>query len=162
MKRIIITQEEYEEVRALAKRNKNKRVDRRLQVILLSYEGMSDKEIAAKLDYHPLRVTQLRSMFKKQGAEEYARNKYKGNHRSLSEAEEQEILDSFEEKAKQGQIVTVQDIKAAFDKRIGKDTGRGYIYTLLKRRNWRKVMPRAKHPKKAREAEIDASKKLTP
>ena len=131
MKRMIITQEEYEEVRALAKRNKNKRVDRRLQVILLSYEGMSDKEIAAKLDYHPLRVTQLRSMFKKQGAEEYARNKYKGNHRSLSEAEEQEILDSFEEKAKQGQIVTVQDIKAAFDKRIGKDTGRGYIYTLL-------------------------------
>lgn len=130
MKRIIITQEEYEEVKALAKRNKNKRVDRHLQVILLSYEGMSDKEIAEKLDYHPLRVTQLRSLFKKQGADEYARNKYKGNHSSLSEAEEQEILDTFEEKAKQGQIVTVQGIKAAFDKRIGKDTGRGYIYTL--------------------------------
>ena len=162
MEKIIITQEEYEEVKTLAKSNKNKRVDRRLQVILLSYEGMSDKEIAEKLDYHPLRISQLRSMFKKQGAEEYARNKYKGNHRSLSDAEEQEILNSFEEKAKQGQIVTVQDIKAAFDKRIGKDTGRGYIYMLLKRRNWRKVLPRAKHPKKASEAEIDASKKLTP
>ena len=42
-----------------------------------------------------------------------------------------------------------------------KDTGRGYIYMLLKRHGWRKVMPRAKHPKKADEEVIQASKKLT-
>ena len=70
-----------------------------------------------------------------------------GNHRSLSEAE--------------GHIVTAQDIKKVFDERIGKDTGRGYIYMLLKRHGWRKVMPRAKHPKKADEEVIQASKKLT-
>ena len=42
-----------------------------------------------------------------------------------------------------------------------KDTGRGYIYMLLKRKGYRKVMPRSKHPKKAKEEAIEASKKLT-
>ena len=88
------------------------------------------------------------------------RSKYAGNHRSLSIEEENEILSSFEKKADAGQIITVQDIKRAFDERIGKDTGRGYIYMLLKRHGWRKVMPRARHPKKADDEAIEASKKL--
>ncbi len=45
--------------------------------------------------------------------------------------------------AEAGQIVTVKEIKAAFDKVRGKDTGRGYIYMLLKRHGWRKAMPRS-------------------
>jgi len=57
-------------------------------------------------------------------------------------------------------MVTVQSIKAAFDAKRGKDTGRGYIYMLLARHNWRKVMPRGQHPKKASETEIEVSKKL--
>lgn len=63
--------------------------------------------------------------------------------------------------AEGGHIITAQDIKRAFDQRIGEDTGRGYIYMLLKRHGGRKVMPRAKHPKKADEEAIEASKKLT-
>ncbi|MCI8758540.1 MAG: winged helix-turn-helix domain-containing protein [Oscillospiraceae bacterium] len=35
------------------------------------------------------------------------------------------------------------------------------IYCVLHRHGWRKVMPRSKHPKKASEDEIAASKKLT-
>ncbi len=81
-----------------------------------------------------------------------------GNHRSLSEAEKKEILDAYAEKAKSGQIVTVQEIKKTFDERIGKDTGRGYIYMVLARHGWRKTMPRSQHPKKAREEAIEASK----
>ena len=84
-----------------------------------------------------------------------------GNHRSLSEEEEKEILSQFEKMAEEGHIVTAQDIEKELDKRIGKDTGRGYIYMLLKRHGWRKVMPRAKHPRKADEEAIQASKKLT-
>ena len=70
-------------------------------------------------------------------------------------------MKKFEDKAEKGQIVTVKDIKQAFDKKIGKDTGRGYIYMVLDRHNWRKVMPRSKHPKKASEEAIETSKKLT-
>ena len=161
MKKHIITEEEYIAAKEVAKRNKNKRVDKRLQVILLRYEGKKDIEISERLGYHRQRVSQLCAMFKKVGLEEYARQKYVGNHQSLSDEEECEILKGFEEKAEKGEIVTVQNIKTAFDEKRGKDTGRGYIYMLLKRHGWRKVMPRSKHPKKASDEVIEASKKLT-
>ena len=157
----MITEEEYQAAKAAAKANQNKRIDKRLQVIILRYEGKSNEEIHKKLDLSVKRISELCGEFKRDGIEEYTRNKYGGNHRSLTDAEEKEILDGFEAKAEAGELVTVQDIKRAFDERIGKDTGRGYIYMVLARRKWRKVMPRPKHPKKASEAEIEASKKLT-
>ena len=160
MKTHIITEEEYMQVKELAKSNKNKRVDKRLQVIILRYEGKKDCEIGEKLGYNRKRVSQLCADFKKDGLEEYARHKYGGNNQALSYEEEKEILNVFEEKASKGEIVTAQDIKKAFDEKRGKDTGRGYIYMLLERHNWRMVMPRGKHPKKANDEVIEASKKL--
>ena len=79
----------------------------------------------------------------------------------MTEEEENKILAPLEKAAEAGQVVTVKEIKAAFDKVRGKDTGRGYIYMLLKRHGWRKVMPRSKHPKAANEEACDASKKLS-
>ena len=76
--------------------------------------------------------------------------------------EEQAILDRFTEKAEAGQIITVKEIKSAFDEKLGKDTGRGYIYMLLARHKWRKIRPRPKHPKRTSDEEIAASKKLKP
>ena len=72
------------------------------------------------------------------------------------------LLEKFKERANKGEVVSAQEIKAEFDKKRGKDTGRGYIYMLLERHNWRKVMPRSRHPKKASDEVIEASKKLTP
>ena len=157
----IITEAEYAAAKEASKQNTNKRVEKRLQVIILRYEGKKDVEIAEKLDYSRKRVSQLCAEFKRVGLEEYARHKYGGNNQCLTNEEEGEILDGFAQRAAKGQIVTAQNIKAAFDERRGKDTGRGYIYMLLKRHKWRTVMPRGRHPKKASEAEIEASKKLT-
>ncbi len=78
----------------------------------------------------------------------------------MSEAEEEEILAGFKAKAEAGQVVIAKDIKEAFDKKLDRDTGRGYIYMLLERHGWRKVLPRSKHPKKASKEAIEASKKL--
>lgn len=161
MKKHIITYEEYKEIKALAKKNKHKGVDRRLQVLILRYEGKKDIEIAEKLNYHRKRVSQLCAEYKRVGLAEYAKLKYGGNHRALSYEEEDQILNKFRQTAEQGELVTVQEIKKAFDEKLGKDTGRSYIYTLLKRHGWRKVMPRSKHPNKATDEEIDSSKKLT-
>jgi transposase len=161
MKKYQISECEYEAAKALARKNKNKNIEKRLQVIILRYEGLKDLKIAEKTGYHHKRVSQLCAEFAALGIEEYARNKYGGNHRSLSEQEETEVLAKFKESAANGQIVTGLEIKAAFDERIGRDTGRGYIYMLLERHGWRKVMPRGKHPKKADDEVIDSSKKLT-
>lgn len=159
-KRIIITDEEILQVNKYRKTNKDKRIEKRLKVIVLKHQGLTNQEIADNVELSRDWVSRLCSEFKRDGLEEYVRCKYKGNHRSLSQEEEEEILSKFAEKAEKGQLVTVQDIKREFDKRIGKDTGRGYIYMLLKRHDYRKVMPRSKHPKKASEQEINCSKKL--
>lgn len=105
-------------------------------------------------------MSHLCEEFKRDEAEEHVKSKHKPNHRSLSVEEETEILKKFEKKAGTGKIVTVKGIKKEFDKRIGKDTGRGYIYMLLKRLNFRKTMPRSRHLKRASEEEIACSKKI--
>ena len=157
-----ITEEEYLEVIQQEKRTRDKRVSKRLQILISRYEGMSNKEIAKKYDLSPDRVSHLISEFKKVGLEEYVRVKYEGNHRNMTYDEEQAILDEFIEAAERGQIITVKEIKLAFDEKLGRDTGRGYIYMLLARHGWRKIKPRPKHPKKASDEEIAASKKLKP
>jgi transposase len=161
MKKHIITQEEYETVKETAAKNKLKRVDKRLQVILLRYEGLKDKEIAEKLDYSGKRVSQLCAEFKAVGAEKFARHKYGGNHRNLSNEEETEFLENFKEQAESGQIVEVSEIKAAYEQKLGRELkSKGHIYSILARHGWRKVMPRSKHPNKASDEEMESSKKL--
>jgi transposase len=162
MKIYHISEAEYETAKALAKKNQNKRVDKRLQVIILRYEGLKDQEIGDKLGYHRKRVSQLCAEYARVGLEEYARHKYGGNNRALTYEEEAEILEKFEKKAEKGEVVTVREIKEALDEKRGKDTGKGYVYNVLARHGWRKVMPRSKHPKAADEEAIEASKKLTP
>jgi len=162
MKTYHISEAEYEAAKALAKKNQNKHIDKRLQVVILRYEGLKDREIGEKLGYHRKRVSQLCAEYAKVGLEEYTRNKFGGNHRALTNEEEAEILEGFSQKAEKGEVVTVREIKDELDKKRGKDTGKGYVYNVLARHNWRKVMPRSKHPKAADAATVEASKKLTP
>ena len=71
------------------------------------------------------------------------------------------FLEQFGEIAEAGKIVEVSEIKKAYDKLIGHETGHGQIYNVLHRHGWRKTKPRSRHPKKASEEAINASKKLT-
>lgn len=155
-----ITKEEYEQIKGKEKGTKDKRISKRLKILMMRYEGRSNEEISKKLDISTDRISHLVSEFKRVGIEEYVRVKYAGNNRNMTYEEEQEILDRFKEAADAGQIITVKEIKSAFDEKLGKDTGSGYIYMLLARHGWRKIKPRPKHPKKASEEEIAASKKL--
>ena len=70
------------------------------------------------------------------------------------------MLQKSREEAESGKIITVKEIEEAFDEACGKDTGGVYVYLVLKRHSWRKVMPRPKHPKAADSEACDASKKL--
>ena len=155
-----ISEEAYQEIVEAEKKTTDKRVSKKLSILLLRFSGKSLAETAKQMNCSISTVRRLIAEYHRDGLAEYMRSKYAGNHRSLSIEEENEILSSFEKKADAGQIITVQDIKRAFDERIGKNTGRGYIYMLLKRHGWRKVMPRARHPKKADDEAIEASKKL--
>ena len=144
MRGYTISADEYQKLIEAEKRCKDKRKSKKLTVLLMRFSGSSVAETAQIMNCSERTVSRLVSEYKKQGLEEFVRCKYAGgNHRSLSETEENEILAQFEKMAEEGHIVTAQDIKKVFDERIGKDTGRGYIYMLLKRHGWRKVMPQS-------------------
>ena len=160
MNRFQINREEYDAIRAAEKGIKDKNISRRLRVLMMRYEGKKVREIAEITGMRINSISQLCRRYREQGLEEFKRNKATSHHYALPKEKEQEILARFEKVAEAGQEVTAKDIKAAFDAERGKDTGRGYIYMLLKRHGWRKVMPRSKHPKAASEEACEASKKL--
>lgn len=162
MSRFQIEEKEYERIREAEKQTKDKRVSRRLRILMMRYEGYKVREIAEIMGMRINSISQLCRRYREQGLDRFIENKYGGNHRALTEAEEEAILERFEKAAEAGQEVTAQEIKAAFDEVRGKDTGRGYIYMLLERHGWRKVMPRSRHPKAANEEACEASKKLKP
>ena len=160
MRRNEISAEEYEKIKTEEKATQDKQISRKLKVLMLRYEGRENKTIAERTGFSETRVSHLITEYKKNGLKEYARKKYGGNHRNMTKEEEEEILEKFRKDAEAGHVVTAQEIKKAFDEKLGRDTGRGYIYMLLARHGWRKVMPRSRHPKKANEEAIEASKKL--
>ncbi len=160
MRRNEISAEEYEKIKTEEKATQDKQISRKLKVLMLRYEGKENKTIAERTGFSETRVSHLITEYKKNGLKEYARKKYGGNHRNMTKEEEEEILEKFRKDAEAGHVVTAQEIKKAFDEKLGRDTGRGYIYMLLARHGWRKVMPRSRHPKKANEEAIEASKKL--
>ena len=141
MEKFEITAEEYEAVKRELEQSPRKGLERRLRAVMLRYEGKSCKQISEALGYDRAYVSFLFREFKQKGLAEYVRPKKGGNHRSLSCEEEDAILAGFQARAEAGQHVAVQEIKAAFDQAIGKDTGRGYIYMLLKRKGWCEEAP---------------------
>jgi transposase len=70
-----------------------------------------------------------------------------GNNRLMTHEEESQFLATFFGKALAGQLVTIPELHAAYNLQVGKETPKSTIYRLLKRHNWRKVLPDTRHPK---------------
>ena len=156
-----ISKEEVEKIKELRKKTTNKKEDKRLYAIQLRGEGKTNSEIAEKLDTSMKVVNNWICKYIKEGFEGLLIKGQKGNNRNLTFENEEELLNEFREKANNGQMITVEEVKQEYIKLVGHDIGSGQIYKVLKRHGWRKVMPRSKHPKKASEEVIKASKKLT-
>ncbi len=86
----------------------------------------------------------------------------KGGRRNcyLSWDSEKQLIDSFKEKARRGQIATAMQIKLAYEQKCGLTVHKTTIYRLLERHQWRKIVPRSSHPKKDPNA-IDEFKKTS-
>lgn len=79
----------------------------------------------------------------------------------MSIEEEESILQPFYERAEKGEIIEISEIKKAYQDKVDHKVSETQIYYVLRRHGWRKIMPRSKHPKKATEEAIEASKKLS-
>ncbi len=154
------TDEDRAIIAAARKANKDKRVEKRLYALELRASGKSAKEIAAKVGLKERYIPQLTAKYLAGGIEAISKNHYGGNRRNISVEKETELLEQFRVKAAEGQIIDIAEIKASYEETVGHTIGSGQIYRVLYRHNWRKVMPRSKHPKKASEEVIETSKKL--
>ena len=163
-KRYEISDEQEAELTHARKRNTEKHREKRLEVLLLHAEGKSRAAIAAKTGFCKPYISNLVSRYCHHGIGVIMDNNYRGNNRNMSFEEEAALLEPFKKAAEAGQLVEISEIKAAYEKALGRsiDSSHGHVYRVLHRHGWRKVMPRSKHPKKASEEAIEASKKLTP
>lgn len=156
-----ISKENAVEIEEIRKTVRDKQVDKRLYAVQLRGEGLTNQEIAKKLDTSDKMVSQWVSAYIKNGGiKALLPKKRSGNHRNLSFEEEAEFLEEYAEKAKAGKIIDTNELKAAYAAKVGHSIGGSQIYRVLARHGWRKVMPRSKHPKKASDEAIEASKKL--
>lgn len=157
-----ITEEQRLEIEAARRENRNKNVERRLRVLAMRAEGKPLKEIAKATEYHYAYVSTIISQYAKDGLEAIVENHYHGNRRNMSFEEEAAILAPFMERADRGEMVDIKEIAIAYQNAVSHRVSDTQIYYVLHRHGWRKIMPRSRHPKKASEEAIEASKKLTP
>lgn len=160
-RRIIFTEEQIKEINQARKKNKNKNAERRLCVLSMKASGKRIEEIVERTGYNDTYARYLVTKYFAEGLESIIGKKRQANNRNMSFEEEAELINGFIDRAEKGELITVKDIKAAYEAKVGHKIGSGHIYMILKRHGWRKIKPRPKHPKKASEAKIEASKKLT-
>ena len=155
-----ISESQLLEIETARKKNRNKNIERRLYVLVMRAEGKSLEEISEKTGYHISTASKLIARYMRDGISAIAENHYKGYRRNMSFEEEAAILVPFIERAERGEMVDIKEIAAAYQKAVPHKISDTQIYYVLHRHGWRKIMPRSRHPKKASEEAIEASKKL--
>jgi transposase len=79
----------------------------------------------------------------------------------LSLEQERAVVEPFLKQSEVGQVSTGLPIKAALEEVVGHQVAKTTVYRLLKRHQWRKVVPRPRHPQGSA-AEQEAFKKTSP
>ena len=149
-------------IEKIRKANRDKQIEKRLEVLSMRCDGKTLEEISGVTGFHRSHISNLIRKYFEEGVASISEKHYTGNRRNMSIEEETAFLEPYRERAEQGQLRDVREIAAAYEEKVGHRIGKGQIYRVLQRHGWRKVMPRSKHPKKAGEEVIAASKKLTP
>lgn len=114
------------------------------------------KEIGMHVGLAKQTVNNLVSAYNRYGPEALETPGKGGRRRSyLSLEEEKAFVESFKERSKKGEIATVKEIKASLEQRVGHSVTPSTVYKMIKRHDWRKVIPRPRHKKAdAKEQEI--------
>jgi transposase len=122
-------------------------------VVLPQVFGLTLEQTAEAVGLSKQWVSKIRNEFVAQDDDQVVRG---GRRReSFSKAQEAALLKPFFETAQRGGILVVAQIKAAFEKALGREIGLATTYNILHRNGWRKLAPDKRHPQsdpKAQEA----------
>ena len=152
-------EKQRKEVRAAYRASKDTREQTRLLCLRLRIErGYPAHQIAGIVACSEGLVKKVIGDYSREGIPGVLRGQFGGNRRNLSREAEEALLAPFFAKAEKGQILIVADIHKAYEAVLGHTVPNSTIYRMLDRHNWRKVMPRPRHPK-ANPEEQEAYKK---
>jgi len=144
-----ISEKAKESLEELLKETRTKSDFRRVQCIWLRAAfAMSSDEVALAVGFSPATVKKLWSQYFS-GGEEVLIGQGRGGRRraNLSLEEEQKLLVDFFDKAESGEVLVVNEVKAAYEKAVGRTVPKSTVYRMLARHGWRKIAPRPRHPK---------------
>jgi transposase len=122
---------------------------RQAQAVVLPLEyGLSLADTAQVIGVSPGWACQLRRRFMHGRLAGAADAPTAGGRKrqNMTLQEEQEFLAPFLEQAATGGVLVVGQVKAALDKRLGREVALASAYNLLHRHNWRKLAPDKSHP----------------
>ena len=122
-------------------------------------DNLRSDEAGKLLSLHKSSVNLIVRRYQEQGIEAIVGKRHNHGNRYMTIDQENVFLEQFRERSRAGQIVEVTEIYLAYQKAVGHPVTRGAIYYLLHKHNWRKIMPRSRHPKKASDEAIEAYKK---
>jgi transposase len=138
-----------ERLLALQKHVRNPREWRRLEAVWLREKlGLSAADVADALNYKLQTVHLIWHQWLQEKESLFQRPAPGGRkHAYLTLEEERQFLAPFFESAAAGGVLTVAEIKAAYERRVKRKVAASTVYRLLHRHGWRKLMPRKRHPK---------------
>lgn len=121
----------------------------RVQCLWLRAElGLNSTQIAAAVGFTKGTVRVIQHKYFAEG-ESILIGEGRGGrrHQYLTVEEEDELLKVFFDKAREGGVLVVSEIKSAYEKKVGRTVNKTTVYRMLERHGWRKIAPRPHHPK---------------
>jgi transposase len=137
-----------DELKQRMKASKDREQFQRWQSIFLTGKGLHADIVAEYVGTTKGTVHQWVYQYNHDGPDSFMLHG-RGGRRSgfLSLDEERGLLEQVQPLAGKGRIITAFAIKMQIEQRIGKNVSKDYLYDILHRHGWRKVMPRPQHPK---------------
>lgn len=124
----------------LLKKAKTKAEFQTIQCVWLRASlGLSAKDVAEAIGWHPSSVRRVQSLFLRDGVEALKRVGRGGGrrHQNLTLNSERELLRAFFERADAGERVDVKEIKKAYEDAVGREVPKSTVYRMLSRHGWR-------------------------
>jgi transposase len=122
-------------------------------------QGLPTTAIAMATGFHEATVRIIQRDFIDRGMDAIIGVGSGGRRRQLmAPDEEAAFLKGFYKAARDASLLTVGAVKAALEKKLGRQVHQSTVYRMLERNGWRKVVPRPSHPEQSKEA-VEAFKK---
>ena len=118
-----ISAEQYAEIKAAQKANRDKQIENRVKVLALRYEGKSLKEIGEATGFHHTHISNLIRKYFEEGLRAISEKHYVGNRRNMSIEEEAAFLKQYRQPGEAGHILDVREIQRAYEEKVGHSIG---------------------------------------